>query len=296
MKAYNKLIAISLFLLFSCDLYKLENEVHESLVQEESKLVINSFISPQDTLIMALIGKSFPIYDKINPNLDVDLIHVEGAEVIISNGTVLKKLNEILFKETIDDIHREFYCYTLSSSEFPIVAGGSYSITATSPDGLNATAHCTIPLLKSNVLDYELNTSVNQWGHEEQELIISWQDIAQSENFYRIFATGEYSSLNNLGEIHLWKNEFYEFGHYSDYKHDGDVLKEKGKGYESESLNKLTIQLLTTDYHYYQYHTSIENYQSGNPFAEPSRIYSNVENGYGVFAGYQKSVFIVDLD
>jgi len=61
-------------------------------------------------------------------------------------------------------------------------------------------------------------------------------------------------------------------------------------------LDKLTIQLFTTDYHYYQYHTTIENYESGNPFAEPSRIYSNVENGYGVFAGYQKSVFIVDFD
>ena len=61
-------------------------------------------------------------------------------------------------------------------------------------------------------------------------------------------------------------------------------------------LDSLTIQLLTTDYHYYQYHISINNYESGNPFAEPTRIYSNVENGYGVFAGYQKSVFIVGFD
>ena len=44
---------------------------------------------------------------------------------------------------------------------------------------------------------------------------------------------------------------------------------------------------------YYYYRTSLELYQSasGNPFAQPVQVYSNIENGFGVFAGSQISYF-----
>lgn len=297
MKAYNILLAISSFLLFSCDLYKLENEVHKGLVQEESKLVIISFIAPQDTMVLAIIAKSFPIYGKINFDRESELRHVKDAEVIISNGTVSKKLIEMLFEDNNEYYNNDYYYYGIPSSEFPIVAGESYTITATTPDGLRATAHCTIPMMKSNVDNYELKTSINEWGGEMLNLIVSWKDIVQAENFYRIIANIDYTITDIPDTIIHQKVYFYDFSIYIDHNRDGEILKEKGNTYiYQEYLDSLTIQLFTTDYHYYQYHTSIENYESGNPFAEPSRIYSNVENGYGVFAGYQKSVFIVDLD
>lgn len=293
MKILNIILTIIPLLLISCDLYKLDNEVKKGLIQEENKLVITSFISPEDTSIMVLVGKSFPIFDKIDPDLSFEMIHVNDAEVIISNGTLSKKLNEI-FIDTVEYSLPEFYCYCIPTSEFPIVAGESYTITATTPDGLRATAHCTVPLMKAKVSDYELKSSIDEWGRENIDLIVSWQDFAQTENFYRIAVDAYYTITSPLDSVIHRKRRVYDFGYYSDHNRENEILKEKGSAsIRLEEIDSLTIKLFSTDYHYYQYHTSIENYQSGDPFAEPSRIYSNVENGYGVFAGYQKSVITV---
>ena len=61
------------------------------------------------------------------------------------------------------------------------------------------------------------------------------------------------------------------------------------------SYQTLTLRLylhnITLSYYYYR--TSLELFQnaSGNPFAQPVQVFSNVENGFGVFAGSQISFF-----
>ena len=39
---------------------------------------------------------------------------------------------------------------------------------------------------------------------------------------------------------------------------------------------------------YFKYKLSLEKYQetAGDPFAQPVQVYSNVENGFGIFGGY----------
>jgi hypothetical protein len=39
---------------------------------------------------------------------------------------------------------------------------------------------------------------------------------------------------------------------------------------------------------YYRFHKALSNYNQSNPFVEPTIVYSNVENGLGVFAGYRQ--------
>ena len=51
---------------------------------------------------------------------------------------------------------------------------------------------------------------------------------------------------------------------------------------------RFSVQVLYMSETYYEYRRSVmlhENTQD-NPFAEPVSVYSNVENGYGIFAGY----------
>ena len=47
----------------------------------------------------------------------------------------------------------------------------------------------------------------------------------------------------------------------------------------------------------YEYHQSLERYRLGqhNLFAEPEKIYSNIEGGLGIFAGYTQQTFTIDL-
>ncbi|MFK7937419.1 MAG: DUF4249 family protein, partial [Saprospiraceae bacterium] len=56
----------------------------------------------------------------------------------------------------------------------------------------------------------------------------------------------------------------------------------------SEHLGKLFIELRSTseDYHLYNQSISDAFQSSGEPVDQPVIIYTNVENGYGVFGGY----------
>ena len=65
-------------------------------------------------------------------------------------------------------------------------------------------------------------------------------------------------------------------------------------GYEwSYKTLSVRVYLHNISKSYYYYRTSLELYQSasGNPFAQPVQVYSNIESGFGVFAGSQISYF-----
>ena len=46
---------------------------------------------------------------------------------------------------------------------------------------------------------------------------------------------------------------------------------------------------------YYYYRTSLELYVDAprNPFAQPVQVFSNINNGFGIFAGAQISYFVL---
>jgi hypothetical protein len=54
-----------------------------------------------------------------------------------------------------------------------------------------------------------------------------------------------------------------------------------------------TVILRTISEDYYKYKTTLQqqNHLSGDPFAQPLNIYNNIENGFGVFAGYNESIY-----
>ena len=69
--------------------------------------------------------------------------------------------------------------------------------------------------------------------------------------------------------------------------HQGNILhdrKQRGKGMITVYLNSLSKE-------FYKYALSFsEQIETGdNPFTEPVKVYSNIENGLGVFAGYSYS-------
>lgn len=69
-------------------------------------------------------------------------------------------------------------------------------------------------------------------------------------------------------------------------------------GRSSSANNKLVVEVIAVSKDYYRYKTSVESqsFSDGDPFSEPVFVYSNVENGYGIFAGFQSAKYEVDLD
>ena len=66
----------------------------------------------------------------------------------------------------------------------------------------------------------------------------------------------------------------------------------------SRDSGQVIVQVLTFPKDYYLYLKSVEvfNNADGNPFAEPADLYSNFENGTGIFSIYQVDEHIVDVD
>ena len=52
---------------------------------------------------------------------------------------------------------------------------------------------------------------------------------------------------------------------------------------------------ISQDYYYYRRSLELYNQANGNPFAQPVQVYSNIENGFGIFAGAQVNYFDIDL-
>ena len=72
------------------------------------------------------------------------------------------------------------------------------------------------------------------------------------------------------------------------------VFNENGK-LNSEKTLSLTLYLHNISKSYYYYRTSLELYvdASRNPFAQPVQVFSNINNGFGIFAGAQISYFVL---
>lgn len=57
----------------------------------------------------------------------------------------------------------------------------------------------------------------------------------------------------------------------------------------------IEVRSISEDYYLYNKTLSIQEAISDDPFAEPVQIYSNIENGHGIFAGYNPQLFEFSL-
>lgn len=62
--------------------------------------------------------------------------------------------------------------------------------------------------------------------------------------------------------------------------------------------DELQLVLRHVDQSYFNFKKSLKLHvqSKGNPFAEPVKVYSNIKNGLGIFAGYASSRYEIDID
>lgn len=82
-------------------------------------------------------------------------------------------------------------------------------------------------------------------------------------------------------------------GQLLDYSFDLEFETEVGK----EILGKLKAEFRTVTEDYYRYYVSSSNQarSAGAPYSEPVFVHNNIENGYGVFAGYSSYTDSLDV-
>lgn len=267
-----------LFAFFLCLFSSCEKDADVDLPKTEPKLVLVSFITPQDTVLKVTVTRSQPIFESYNINTTNA---VADATVIMTSSTGNVQLVYDALKE----------CYTTSAIAFPIFAGNTYTLTVTTPTGESAEATTTVPS-HNGVAGFSAtmtdSLSFDGW-FTQLSTHFSYQlnDYGGEENRYRFFSAillrdtitndtimARYSSLlftdNNADGQQLQGSLD---GNFSDYNPSSTRVV---IGYDCWMFN--------VDRHYYQYHNSLYNYSGDDPFSEPTIIYTNVKDGLGVFA------------
>lgn len=290
-----------LFIFLLASLMSCESDVEDmDSLQVASKLAVTSFISPQDTLLTVRLQKSQPAIGKV---LTEEQRKVKSATVTISSGSSVVALD---YNPATDS-------YEADARVWPIVAGESYKLVVVTSDGTRAEASCTVPETTDIMItDINVTSRVeeNEWSGpaKKYSITLEWQDALDVKNYYRALAYKEYSITDGFGNKHTYKDELYFANGSNGLKNDdrtaaGILVSDKMEynQYGDVPTNgPTTIHaiLVVSDRPYYLYHESLQKQMDfdGNPFAEPTIMYTNIEGGIGVFAGYNQLEAVEEVE
>jgi len=257
------------------------------LTQTEPKLVVTSFISPDDTILKVKITKSKPVLGQQDPFGYVR--PVSDAQVSISDGSQTVTL-------TFDD---SLQSYTFPMQGLPnfIKAGGTYFLSASTPDGKSVSASTTVPINKVDASTAIITfREFTDGGFTRDVIDFTFFDIPNEENFYRVEAylvTNDNSNRNSVEEVYFnYDEEDSRYNLYKDQNRNGKEFKIVEGNYNyygqspSSGSQEIFVNVYNTSRAYYDYHKSIDSFQGDDPFSEPVLIYSNIKNGLGIFASY----------
>jgi hypothetical protein len=291
-----KKIRLLFSLVAGCLLSGCEKEVTGiKLPESSSKLVVASFISPQDTAVFVQVSRSQPIMGYQEPFGEP----VTNASVSISDGTQTRQLT-----------YRSFNAgYYIDTRDFPVVAGTTYTLRVSVPEGEVAEATCTIPEAPAEAPSVTIDSVLDNNDRRADYFVrMDWLDVPDQENYYRpmgeikmaIKPAPPDTTQHYVVNPTYWEGEVF----LTDQGKDGErVYSPKGilpmgyAGSQGDITITLYAHLLHTDPHYFQYHRSVQQAlrSQDNPFAEPVLVYSNITGGLGVFAAYNRTTVVIRL-
>jgi hypothetical protein len=306
MKSFHLISLFLLFIISGCE--SLVTQVSpDNLPDVKSKLVVQSFISPQSTQIIVAVTESKPLFGDSNSSLG----SIKNAVVKLSDGT----------SEVTIPYNEASYLYSIDAKEFAIVAGKTYRLSVSDPTR-SVTSTCKVPTKQAAIKSYEIDTSFTPNGFSQDTIVtvkMTWQDIMADTNYYRVraYLDLEYNVLegNSVQTFQIkrvknrfnfrWDNTIGRNDFQSDANLDGAIFSsatgritlpatqifDYGNGNRfvvspDSKIIGIIFEVQNTDATYFKYHRSLELSGNENPFSEPTLIYNNISGGLGCFAAY----------
>ncbi|MEX2427035.1 MAG: DUF4249 family protein [Bacteroidales bacterium] len=214
-----------------------------------SKLVVNSYFSA-DSIWEIQVSKSLSVLDNAN------LQKVNNASIdIYKNSELIDSSFYYSYHQT--NLGDEYYTAVYGSVE------GTFNITFSDPVAIE-----NYYMLSLFTYDkyYNFEDSTIAFRERRNISFTTNDPVAGDDDSYR-------SSL-------LFSDDFFNGQNYQ--------LKITIMDWDATLDKEYEIELLSMNKAGYLYRRSVEDYQNSkhDPFSEPVRIYSNIENGFGIFAGY----------
>jgi len=270
-----------------------EQDVHNlDDFKAASKLVVVSYISPQDDTLRVHLQKTQPA---IGRQLAEGELRIVNATVTLSDGTTTVPL---LYNAGKDS-------YEVAAHRLPVLANKTYLLHVSTPEGFTAEAACTVPstagITITDISYTQESSEATYYSGYNTHYTASfkWQDAPGISNYYRTLISGrvKVAHPDSVATLTLYFNDWnWQETLVKDSKQEGGILSSQdlhdyvyhGKT-EKTKLAQLQALLVVADRHYYEYHRSIDGQEDAdNPFAEPALIYTNIQGGLGVFAAYNQ--------
>ncbi len=285
----------------------------DSLPDTSPKLVVNAFISPQDTLIVVRVTQSSPVYaDPALGQVPVqDGEDYNDGEIKISDAIVTLTSATRTVTLRYDPVNN-WYAVRPGSTTIRISPGQTYRLNVES-DRKKAEAVCTVPLNPTAIDKISLDTSrvYNAFTRSFRLTArMAWNSDGREPVYYRIkgFVDADVKNtgtgpgvkhvinLLTFDDETLQKNESgtsLSFSATGIAEYRGEPNEENNGLTDPRPLrfNRIYLELLTVDEGYYRYHESIRrnSRDDDNPFAEPTQVYNNIRGGLGCFAASNKT-------
>ncbi|NOZ45269.1 MAG: DUF4249 domain-containing protein [Chlorobi bacterium] len=277
----------------------------------DRKIVVNGLLNT-DSLITVNISKSLNILDSKN------IKFLDDAEVKLYRNNV--------FIEYLTNAGNGNF----KSSITKPVNGEKYKIEVSEGNIQTAFSETVIPssLIGEITIDTTTNyVSENQfYSHESLECTVSFDDPPNEDNYYWFYLTGLYENFiwdsENFNDsvVYSRTNLYFESNDpiidswissgkngfvFSDELFKGKTIKfiinlDKGMFYGVDTnILHFNVNIITKDFYLYAITHDKHLDAMNNPFTEPVQVYTNIENGYGIFASYttkRDSIMLIDYN
>ena len=286
-KALRLLFILFMFLSFACKGFWEPRSVVTNLPEHRPLLVINSFINP-DSVLEVFVSKS-------NAFLAPPSFLINDATVtIFESGNPVAELFQI----------RQG---TYRATNYKPRIGATYELRVSAEGFIPIKSTTTIPspikidsvVVTENSIDrFKTNLTLffqDPPGEDNyyQLLLYSIERSAESDTLLSIIGFSSSDAVLRKPEDFEDKSDYYDDAFFDDALFDSEFYDLDISFYTHSEPIEMFIVLLTTSESYYNFRKSVEqqNLTEDNPFAEPVPIYTNIENGLGVFASYSSFVY-----
>lgn len=271
----------------------------DNLLDTSEKLLITSYISPQDTVLRVnvtrLLSSTGTSLNFDDPEGNEAKFLVKNAEVSISNEA--GNTTNLTYSE-------ENKGYQINATTLTISSNQAYFLKVLL-DGKEFNASCTIPE-KVTEINQQINFQDDEFDGIEADVNLAFKDLIGGRNYYVIGATTTVTVKYDDGETQtsVLSLDFYSDRFLTDNLEDGSSLSGRSYAYIGENVEvvegNVTLQVAHVEEAMFQYLKSELNNSSsnGNPFTEYSIAPSSFseEDVLGVFAGYQLTEKIIDIE
>ncbi len=276
-----RLTVLILLSLTSC-----ETMVDVDIPLEKQDVTVNSFFNP-DSLWSVQLSLNRHVLDS-RPFAEIN-----DAEVIVYEGD-----------DAVDTLANVGSGVFRSDSKKP-GKEGTYSIHVRVPghDELFGTSSIPLPASMTAIEVYESGNTM---------IRVKIQDQGGVKNYYQIYAEIESDFYdNNTRQVitdsqRTWLTSEHPAIQNDDGSPTGSILftdvffdgseveltlQTSGGGFSYHGSVHVVVRSLSEDGYNYLTTSDLNQENSGDPFAQPINVYNNIENGFGIFAGYSASMY-----